>query len=52
MEYKWDISQHIINREVAIVNVIQEQSYWIIPVSEAQWNTILKIDAKTSSSSS
>ncbi|KAK9995896.1 hypothetical protein SO802_020582 [Lithocarpus litseifolius] len=30
MEYKWDISQHIINREVAIVNVIQERSYWII----------------------
>ena len=52
MEYKWDINQHIINREVAIVNVIQERSYWIITITEAQWNTIRKIYAKTSSTSS
>ena len=52
MEYKWDISQHIINKEVAIVKVIQERSYWIITVTEAQWKTIRKIYAKTSSSSS
>ena len=41
MEYKWDLSQHTINREVAIVNIIiQELSYWIITVTDAKWNII------------
>ena len=52
MEFKWDVSQHTINREVSIVHVIQEMNYWIINVTEAKWNTMRKIETKTSSSSS
>ena len=43
MEYKWDVGQHTINREVAIVNVIQELSYWIITIIDAKWNIICRI---------